>query len=85
MEKTRVIYYLNNEKMPYVVTLSVKPDNASIRDLKKILEKDHKLKVFFIQWTKNLGNCSIYRFISHSYCYLAPLNIKLILDWQKRK
>lgn len=55
MEKTKVIYYLNNEKIPYTVTLAVKPDNASLRDLKKILEKDHKFKVFFHVMDEEFG------------------------------
>lgn len=55
MEKTQVLYYLNNEKIPYKVTLAVKPDNATKRDLKKILQKDHTFKVFFHTMDEEFG------------------------------
>ena len=47
MEETRVIYYTEDEQLPYSVKLKVAPQDACLRDIKKIVNgRNYK---FYIQ------------------------------------
>lgn len=58
MEETRVIYYIDEDKgdkVPYLVKLNVAPENACLRDFKKVLNPTRNFKYFFQTIVDDIG------------------------------
>jgi len=49
MEETKIIYYMDDDKMPYLIKLNMSPDKACLRDFKQALNANAKLYKFFFQ------------------------------------
>ena len=49
LKDTKVIYYTDDDKMPYLVKLNVAPDKATLRDFKMLLNLNVKNYKFFFQ------------------------------------
>ena len=49
MEETKIIYYMDDDKMPYLIKLNMAPDKACLRDFKQALNANAKLFKFFFQ------------------------------------
>lgn len=49
MEETKIIYYMDDDKMPYLIKLNMLPEKACLRDFKQALNANAKLYKFFFQ------------------------------------
>ena len=49
MEETKIIFYMDDDKMPYLIKLNMSPDTACLKDFKLALNANAKLFKFFFQ------------------------------------
>jgi hypothetical protein len=49
MEETKIIYYTDDEKMPYLIKLNMAPEKATLRDFKSMFNTNGKTYKYFFQ------------------------------------
>jgi segment polarity protein dishevelled len=49
MEETKIIYYMDDDKMPYLIKLNMAPDKATLKDFKNALNANSRNFKFFFQ------------------------------------
>jgi hypothetical protein len=63
MEETKIIYYRNEDKMPYLIKLNLAPDKATLRDFKNALNVNVKcFKYYFQTIMEDFGYFWLYYF-----------------------
>lgn len=56
MEETKIIYYKDEDKVPYMIKLNIVPDKVTLRDFKLALNINPKnFKYFFQQIVDDFG------------------------------
>ena len=48
-EETKIIYYKDEDKVPYMIKLNISPDKATLKDFKNALNLNAKCLKFFFQ------------------------------------
>lgn len=49
MEETKIIYYIDDDKMPYLIKLNMAPDQATLKDFRNSLNTNGRLYKYFFQ------------------------------------
>ena len=49
MEETKIIYYIDDDKMPYLIKLNVAPEKATLKEFKNALNVNVKNYRYFFQ------------------------------------